>query len=145
MAGEVHFDSKEWQSMIRTIEKKVKDPRPMLKAAFNTRGFKDIISHFTNETGPDGGWVPHAPATAKRRGPNAKLLQDTGNLRRNFTPSNIKNKDRNSILFFNPTPYGGIHDRGSKERNVPQREFMWLSDEAQEDMLKIILDLVVKE
>lgn len=143
MAGRVEFDAHEWKKLVQTIDKHVKDPRPILKAVFTTRGFSDVISHFTEEKGPKGHWVALSEATRKKRGDSAKMLQDTGNLRRNFSPSNIKNAGTNGIVFFNPTPYGGMHDRGFK--HVPQREFMWLSDDAQEDMLKLILDLVVKE
>lgn len=138
MAGEVSFDDKEWQEMIREIEKNVKDPKPVLRAAFGTRGFRDIIQHFENEESPEGNWIPSKRAMRE----HGKTLQDTGRLRGGFSPGNIKDKGRDAIVFFNPVPYSAQHDEGTE--TIPQREFMWLSDEAQEDMLKIILDLVVK-
>lgn len=144
MAGEVSFDDKEWRDMLETINKNVKDPKPVLRAAFGTRGFKDIIDHFQAERGPDGMWAEWAESTKAKRG-NGKKLQDTGNLRQNFLPGNIRDSGRDSIVFFNSTPYAATHDLGNSSRNIPQREFMYLSDKAQEDMLKIILDLVVKE
>ena len=143
MAGEVTFDDREWQKMLNTINKNVTNPKPFLKAAFGTRGFKDIIDHFQNERGPDGAWAEWAESTKAKRG-NGKKLQDTGNLRQNFLPGNIRDQGKNSIVFFNSTPYASTHDLGNPNRNIPQREFMYLSNKAQEDMLKIILDLVVK-
>ena len=65
-----------------------------------------------------------------------------GNLRQNFSPTNIENKDKKSIVFFNPTPYGGIHDRGNPQKHIPQREFMWLSDNAMTVMAQIIVDRI---
>ncbi len=138
MAGEVTFDAKEWVDMIQTIDKNVTDPKPMLRAAFGTRGFKDVIEHFQNEEGRAGAWKPSQRAIRE----GGKTLQDTGNLRQNFNVSNIRDKGKDAIVFFNPTPYASQHDLGTDK--LPQREFMYLSDDAQEDMLKIILDLVVK-
>jgi len=138
MSGEVTFDAKEWEDMIRTIDKNVTDPKPMLRAAFGTRGFKDVIDHFQNEEGRTGSWKPSQRAIRE----GGKTLQDTGNLRQNFNVSNIRDKGKDAIVFFNPTPYAAQHDLGTDK--LPQREFMFLTDDAQEDMLKIILDLVVK-
>lgn len=138
MAGEVSFDAKEWESLIKTINDNVTNPKPMLRAAFGTRGFKDVIQHFEQERSPTGQWKPSQRALRE----GGKTLQDTGNLRNNFSPSNIRNSGRDSIVFFNPTPYAAQHDEGTG--NSPQREFMWLSGEAQEDMLKIMLDFLVK-
>ena len=138
MAGEVSFDDEEWKEMIRTINENVKDPRPMLRAAVSTRGFKDIIKHFNEERGPDSAWKPSQRALKE----NGKTLQDTGNLRDGFLPGNIRDEGRDAVVFFNPVPYAAQHDEGTN--GMPQREFMWLSDDAQDDMIKIILDLVVK-
>lgn len=137
MAGEVEFEVEEWMSFLNSVDRSVKNPHKILRAAFSTRGFHDVIDHFQSEKGPGDPWAP-----LKYR--VGKALQDTGNLRRNFLPSNVNDRGRNSIVFFNPTPYSGAHDNGVPSRNIPKREFMWLSDNAQEDMLNIILDQVVK-
>jgi len=138
MASEVRFESKEWDAMIKKINDSVKDPKPLLRAAFATRGFRDIIQHFEQEKGPDGQWK--RSKRAEREG--GKTLQDTGNLRNGFLPGNISNKGKDAIVFFNPVPYSGQHDEGTD--GMPQREFMYLTDDAQEDMLNIILDQIVK-
>lgn len=135
--ADVSFEAKEWEDFIKKINASVKDPRPLLKTAFSTRGFRDVIQHFEQERGPDSTWKKSK--RAERDG--GKTLQDTGNLRNGFLPSNVENKDKNSIVFFNNVPYAAQHDLG--ENNMPQREFMYLTDDAQEDMLNIILDLIV--
>lgn len=145
--AEVFFDAREWEDMIRRIDKEIKDPRPILRAVFNTRGFKDVMQHFRNGEGPNGPWKPLAESTLKKRGNKAAMLQDTGNLRNGFLPENVADAGRHAIAFFNTAQnndgvyYGFNHDNGV---GVPQREFMWLSDDAQEDMLILILDMIVE-
>jgi phage gpG-like protein len=149
MAGQVHLDTAEWEGFFKVVSDGMKRPQPYLKAAFATRGFSDVINHFDDEKGQEGRWAPLKPSTLARRrkgrgAGSGRILQDTGNLRRNFIPSNVEDKGATSIVFFNPTPYAATHDDGSSKRNIPQREFMWLSDKAVEDMLDIVMDLVVK-
>jgi phage gpG-like protein len=140
MAGTVVLDDREWQQFFRSVGGKLADPRPILRVAFATRGFSDIIRHFEKESGPDGVWVKSK--RAERDG--GKTLQDTGNLRRNFLPTNLEDVGKQAIRFFNPTPYAAAHDDPRPGSRNPQREFMWLSDRAQEDMINIILDQLVQ-
>ena len=133
------FKDKGWRSLIRTIDKNVSNPKPLLRVAFGVRGFRDIIQHFQSEKGPKAKWKKSK--RAKREG--GRTLQDTGNLRQNFTPTNIDDSGKDKIIFFNPTPYASQHDLGDPGRNLPKREFMYLTDRAQEDMLNIILDRLV--
>ena len=149
MSTQVIFDTAEWDSFFHKIAVTMKDPQPILTLAFTTRGFRDVISHFDDANGSKGAWAPLKPSTIARRrkgkgSGSAQPLQDTGNLRRNFLPGNIEDKGQNAVVFFNPTPYAAVHDEGSPGRNIPQREFMWLSDDAMDDMTKIILEFVVK-
>lgn len=149
MAGQVHLDTEEWEDFFKTVSDGAKNPKPYLRTAFATRGFSDVISHFDAAKGPSGAWAPLKKETIARRtkgrgSGSARPLQDTGNLRRNFLPTNVDDHGQSSIVFFNPTPYAAPHDEGAPSRKLPQREFMWLSDSAQEDMLNIVMDLVVK-
>lgn len=154
MAGQVHLDTKEWEGFFKAVSDGVKNPKPYLRAAFSTRGFSDIIKHFEAQRGPNGAWKPRSPETQRayarlnkkhaKYNPTNKLLQLSGNMRRNFLPGNIEDHGQNAIVFFNPTPYAAAHDDGSNKRNIPQREFMYLTDKAVDDMLNIVMDLVVK-
>lgn len=149
MAGQVRLDTDEWEDFFKVVSDGMKDPKPYLRAAFSTRGFSDVINHFDDAKGPRASWVPLKPSTIARRrkgrgAGSARPLQDTGNLRRNFLPGNVEDQGQNAIVFFNPTPYAAAHDEGSAKRHIPQREFMWLSDRATDDMLNIVMDLVVK-
>lgn len=149
----VHFDDHEWRGFINGFRREISQPNKLLRAAFSTAGFRDVIEHFRQAKGPDGPWEPRAASTQaayarksktdSRYRPSNRLLQLTGNLRGNFLPSNIESAGVATIVFFNPTPYAAAHNSGSKKKNLPKREFMWLSDAAQETMLNIILDKAV--
>lgn len=135
--SEVSFDTREWDSLFRSIDGTARDPKPVLKLAFNTRGFRDVISHFQQERSPDGVWKKSKRAELQ----GGQTLQDTGRLRGGFLPGNIQDHGKNGIVFFNRVPYAVYHDEGWGQL---KREFMWLSGEAQEDMTNIILDQIVK-
>jgi phage gpG-like protein len=153
MAGEVVFDDREWRGFIDHFRKELGQPRKLLRVAFATAGFRDVIDHFGRSEGPKNPWQPRAASTQaayarkhktdSRYNPSNKLLILTGGLRQGFLPSNVEDKDATSIVFFNPTPHAAVHDNGSKKKGIPQREFMWLSGKAQETMLNIILDKAV--
>lgn len=123
-------------------------PNKFLKAAYATIGFGDIIKHFNQERDSDGNkWQPLAESTLRsrargrgRRG--ARILQDTGNLRQSFSATNTQNAGRGEIRIFNNAPYSGSHDNGIPERNLPQREFMYFTDRAVDDMGRFILEKI---
>ena len=104
--------------------------------------FKDIMDHFEKESGPDGKWVPLSAVTlANRRGGGGMILQDTGNMRQSFKPFPHKTRG-DALVFFNFANYSKIHDEGGKttfgKRTVdtPQRKFMWISQEAMDNIAK---------
>lgn len=164
----VVFEAKEWEEFLKkvgnynakgTIKRK---PIELLRLAFATRGFKDIVKHFKKESGPRGKWRKRAASTdemyeairsGKRKPPigmrsgsfskGNKLLQLTGKLRGSLLPTNIKKRGRNSIVFFSNDPKSGALDGGSKKKRLPARPFMWLSKKAQEGMAKLMLNLWV--
>lgn len=159
MSASVSIDVREWDAFFDSIGVKIKNGANLLKVAFNTAGFKDVIDHFDKEEGPSGRWKPRAESTQTRysliasgriappkgfkRGsfsPSNKLLQLTGNLRKSFLPGNIRKLDSQTIVFFNNALYSSGHDEGTK--TIPQREFMWLSDRAQDRMAEIVLSLL---
>lgn len=142
----IFIDDREWRKLIKTMNKNVKKPAKIMEVAFLTVGFRDIIDHFDEERGPGGPWIKSQRAIRQ----NGQTLQDRGKLKGGFLTSNIQKKKKNEILFFNSAQengefYGGTHDRGDPSRNIPQREFMYLSRKAQENMVNLIADLVIKK
>lgn len=166
MAGEVEitFDDSAWRGFINEVSAKAKKADRLLEAAFMTHGFKDIIDHFEKEEGPQGKWPKRSPVTqdiyaaiqAGLRKPPAgspraaydpgnKVLQLTGLLRKSLlgNRSNIKSMGTNAIKIFSPVKYSGQHDEGDATKNLPQRQFMWLSERAKDRMAVTILDLLI--
>src|SRR3990167_2766541 len=149
MAGRATIQAGQWIGFLSAIHAKVKDPSALLKAAFMTAGFKDIIQHFEDERGPSGKWKPRSAATQAqyatksksnaRYNPSNKILQLTGNMRKSVLPGNTKKISHNAIEVFANSVYGHRHDSGTD--GMPQREFMWFSDKAQGLMANIISSL----
>lgn len=135
------LDDAALKAYLKKTEDKLKSPHQLLATAYATRGFRDIMDHFNKEEGPTGPWQELSPARLRQRGPNAKILQDTGNLRQNITPTNYR-KERDAIRVFDAAPYSGQHNSGLPSRNLPKRTFMWLSREALKDMAKIVVGLL---
>lgn len=133
---EVKLDTKAWNSLLNKIGSKLKNVYPELRAATNTFGFKDIIEHFKQERGPAGRW-----ARLKYR--KGKALQDTGRLRNSLLPgSGMQERvGNNAVLLFTNVEYAGTHNYGKGK--IPQREFMWLSSNAQEQILNYIMNKLV--
>lgn len=98
------------------------------------RMWRDVIDHFRQQSSPEGKWQPWSPAYAARRkagrGGNM-ILQDTGVLR---TSIQWRGEANNARVFTN-MEYAPAHQYGSKDRNVPKREFMWLANRTREDIM----------
>ncbi len=77
-----------------------------------------------------------------------KLLQVTGRLRQSFVPKNFK-VINGSIIFYNDArtstnfPYAFAHNEGGDL--LPKREFMWLSDDALEEIADQTLEWLAEE
>lgn len=115
----------------------------ILRSVVAIFGHKDVIDHFEKEQGPDGKWPPlnEAYAKWKKRHGKTKKLVLSGNLRQSFLPSNIRDGGELAVAYFNPVEYGGKHDRGE---GVPERKFMWLSDNAKNLMDQALVDRIVR-
>ena len=96
------------------------------------RGHADVIDHFQKEAGPSSSW-----ANTKRGG---KILQDTGRLKQSIRTSYSK---RIAQVRTN-MEYAATHNFGFKKKNIPQREFMYLSKKAIEKIKKRLLQMAVK-
>lgn len=149
----VVFNSKKWEKYFAGVKVNLKRSNKILRAAFGTVGFQDIINHFKQESGSDGKWPKRARSTQEmyaslnkknaKFNPSNKLLVLSGNLRKAFLPTNVKELGaKRGILFFNPIKYSGTHDRGSRKKKIPKREFMWLSSRAKVGMQRVILGVL---
>lgn len=146
---DVAIQDKEAQAFLSSLAKKVarvKDSGREFVNLLSARVFRDVISHFEKESGPEGPWKEWSPSYRAMmeeigKGGN-KILQDTGNLRQSFVPTNWR-KQSDGILWFNPArtksgfPYARAHNEGGPR--LSKREFMWLDKSAVDDMGKITL------
>ena len=76
------------------------------------------------------------------------ILQDTARLKNSFKPQNFRSTS-DGILWFNNAktksgfPYAFAHNEGGDQ--LPKRDFMWLSDKAQEEISVETLQFMIDE
>lgn len=155
--AELKFKAKRALGMIGNLEKGidgVADKNKQYLDLLASIAFRDIIRHFQSEEGPEEAWEPwseiyEAHMIKIGKGGN-KILQDTGNLRQQNQPAN-RRKVQDGVLFFNPAktkggfPYAFAHDNNEQPRKkLPRRPFMWLSENALEDMAQNTLKFINK-
>lgn len=145
---EAQLDSKEFDKFLFAIKTRFENKGQAYKTLASiayARVYKDVIDHFRAEEGPDGPWAAWSKAYAAHmerigKGGN-KILQNTGRLRQSFNVASKQSSE--GVTFSNPArtssgfPYGQAHDEGGKK--LPQRKFMWISDDAMEDISQSFL------
>lgn len=156
---EVKFNHKKFDEFVKRTRKSVedvKDANKEFRGAIASIVFRDLISHFTNESGPTGKWKGWSPAYKIRQASRGRsmILQDSGFLRQNLTPINQNSDSRitsrkGELIFFNPAktkkgfPYAYAHDTGGPK--LHQRQFMWLSKPAGRLIANIALKYIVSK
>jgi hypothetical protein len=162
----LELDTKEWDDLLEKMVSNLKRAQALLKTAALAYGFADIIDHFSEERGPDGGWTPRSPITqfryamiqsgqwrppkGMRQGsfrPSNKLLQLTGAMRMEMLPkagaAHIALEGGDAVRLFNNAAYSGRQNDGGG--GIPARPFMWLSEEAQDKMLDTIAKIIMED
>lgn len=152
-----------WEDLIKELFKNVGRAQKLLAVAAQAFAFQDIIQHFSDESGPDGPWQPRSEKTQFRYAmiqagnwkapfgmaagsfsPTNKLLQLTGNMRKMLVPTNIEEVGDDAIRIFDNAIYSARHNYGDPSSGTPQREFMWLSDTANQKMADAISQMIVE-
>lgn len=72
------LQASEWDQFFLYLRKNVMVPARLLKVAFATAGFRDVVGHFKNAEGPDGAWEPRSDKTNLRY-EQIRLAQSRGN------------------------------------------------------------------
>ncbi len=116
-----------------------KDMTPLMAPTI----FGDVMDHFSQEKGPQGSWKPWSQSYKEymqRIGKSGnKILQDKGNLRQSLIPSKGKHKStKDAGIFYTKVKYAAIHNFGKPGR-MPQRRFMWISKQATDKLISIML------
>ena len=144
--SEVIFQDKKVRKLLNNFLKKSKaiaSKKRDYVTLLSSVVFADTMDHFKKRRDEKGKWADWSPnyklfLKRKKRLSNKKL-QYTGTLRQNMMPIRTGGNskiDSRGILWMNKTKYAAAHNYGYKKNNIPQREFMWLSKSALEDMSK---------
>jgi len=155
LAGDVGFLEFEWvvdddaspgalqamASRIAQYGRYLDDMTPVLVGAHQILT-DDIREHFEREEGPDGPWADWAPSYApKAQSENIGILRKTEELFDAATSQFAWFITEND-LWYNPNdlpPYWPALNYGRTEGNapMPERPFLWTSDEAAEKVVEV--------
>lgn len=149
------FDDKDVSDFFRSMKKRlgeVKGSEKRFVGLLSAIVYRDVISHFEKEEGSEGRWktwsISYFDYLEKIGRSGNQILQFSGNLRQNFKPENYRGT-KEGPLWFNDAqtksgfPYAFAHDEGGPK--LPKRDFMWLSDDAVEDISKQTLQFILDE
>lgn len=155
MADEaVVFEDKIVRNFLKDISRNMKSPEKVeqIVAAFSAIVFKDVMSHFKDEKGPDGSWKAWSRSYQRHMEKigrsNNKILQFSGRLRQNFKPEKRRIK-KDQWAWFNDAktkggfPYAWAHNEGTGK--LPRRRYMWLSSKALDTMADVVWDFIIKD
>ena len=135
---EVTFNDRDLRNYIKLVQKKFSKTKKAEEFAKQISPiiFKDVIKHFEEEKGPEGDWSPWSDIYEEHmdrvgKGSN-RILQDNGKLRQTFSAKKYRKIDSGFEWYNNSKtrdgfPYAFAHNEGGKI--LPERRFMWLSDE----------------
>jgi len=153
----IKFDDLEMKNWMTKAKLTLSRINGVMRSIVAVIGFSDIQDHFRSESGPDGAWAPLKESTLagrtsrtkwankKAKGKRThKILQDTGNLRQSVMPGRGGSQTvSNGIMLYTDVPYANYHDSDEARTRLPQRKFMWISDQGQEKIAQAVLEQVV--
>lgn len=155
MAVELQIVGDTITKFLKTVDKRVKDIEKKDRAladAISIFVFQDVVDHFKKEEGPDAAWKvwsdTYAEHMARIGRSGNKILQFNGRLRNTFKRTNYR-KTSEGLEWFNNAktasgyPYAAGHDEG--DGKLPQRKFMWLSNQSLEKIGEVTLRFTLGE
>jgi phage gpG-like protein len=124
---------KEIKAALKKMQARTVDLSPVLKVAVNDLNTMETDA-FRKSVDPGTGspWAPLSETTLARRrkgtgrgGP--KTLWDTGHLRGSLvskSENSVASAGRDLVVFGTNVPYAAVHQDGSKQKNIPKRQFL---------------------
>lgn len=110
----------------------------------------DIFDHFETQTGPFETWAAHAESTIERWGYHNLLVLDAGLIAAatGEGDGHITIIDSNHIEFgvdADIVLYAWAQQEGRPEVNLPARPYMWLSEEAIDEITNKVVDYAMQD
>lgn len=116
------------------MENNLKNPSIPMKV-IGQKGSKDILEHFNKTTGPGGvKWKAIKP----RKNGTTKPLNYKGFLRNTMQ---VK-PGKFTVTLIKNIKYAAVHNYGYDEKNITQREFMYINKAARESMTKTLIRFI---
>jgi phage gpG-like protein len=125
----VQINSKPLQDYIRKFSSNLDRLDTLFQRSSNVM-HADIVKHFNSDKkGSDGSpWAP-----VKYKPTRGSILVRTSRLRNSM----VQRWTNKTAEVFTNVEYGATHNFGDSKRNIPQREFMWVSKDAMDQIMNI--------
>lgn len=132
MPVKFEIDYSEVRNFFNDMKKRAQKPEAVMDIVA-VKGWRDVVEHFKAEEDEDRKrWQP-LKKPRKRGG--GKILQDTGLLRMS---TGYRSKGDEAQIYNNRN-YARTHNEGDAKRNIPKRQFLWISDIARLSIFKTLL------
>jgi phage virion morphogenesis protein len=122
------------KARFKGMQERCKNPSEVMKIVA-IKGWRGVVDqNFRDEKDQSGTrWDPlQADRRGKRHKGTHKLLQDTGRLRMS---TGFKNTTDEAVVF-NDCKYAAAHNYGYPKRNLPARQFLYVSDATMLQIMK---------
>lgn len=126
---ELIFDAKELLDWSKSLSENIKRLKSFTQRVSNIM-FADIQMHFITDQSDSKG-MPWA--SVKKPPPSGSILARTGTLRQSFW---TRASDTAAEVGTN-IEYARVHNFGFPQRNIPKREFMWISENAMSQIMTV--------
>lgn len=128
------FQADDARKRFKEMLEKARNPRVAMERVA-IMGWRDILTHFQQQRGPDGPWEPLARNRRRKGNPKKglghRILQDTGTLRSSI---GWRTEGVDAVLFTN-LEYADYHEHQLKDYKRPKRSFLWISNIAMKNIL----------
>ena len=109
----------------------------------------DLVAGFQTSTAPDGSrWAPLKNPRPPGHNPDTKPLIDTGALQDSVGyqgSEHIEGVSGEGFTLGSSVYYAGVHQEGSKKKNIPARPFMGFSEEVLDTPADLAADSIVNQ
>lgn len=120
-------------------------PDAMQTALSTTKA--DLVEGFQTSTAPDGStWPPLKYPRPPGHNPDPRPLIDTGALQDSVGyqgQDHIEGVSGEGFTLGTTVEYAGVHQEGSKKKNIPARPFMGFSEEVLDTVADLTADSLV--
>lgn len=103
--------------------------------------------YFASSAGPDGTpWAENRPRTVQKKG-HGIILRETWEMMESlvgFNESSIREIGQGTLEYGTSREWSWVHQNGSDDGKIPQREFLGMNDSASDDLAELVANAAIR-